>query len=286
MNETIDNPATLKMFAAVARQSSFRKAATELGMPVATLSRKISKLEENLDTQLFQRTTRTVLLTEMGEQLLNDIAEPLLKLENATQRVAHRQDTISGLVKIATTFTLAETNIIPILPQLRRDWPEIRVKIMADEDVVDIRSERIDFAVRAGKLQDPSLIARKLCVHQFIRYTTPTMQKSTDPGFVTYGMMLRDAHPPNIEINDMRVVHQLVLANQGEAWLLDVMSLEDERCGKLVRKPGAKVFSVDISLVFGSKKFIPKRVRYVMDAIIEYAAQCTRDSQSLRLETD
>jgi len=90
-------------------------------MPIATLSRRISKLEENLDTQLFQRITRTVLLTEMGEQLLDDIAEPLLKLENATQHVAHRQDTISGLVKIATTFTLAQTNIIPILPQLRRD---------------------------------------------------------------------------------------------------------------------------------------------------------------------
>jgi len=86
---------------------------------------------------------------------------------------------------------------------------------MADENVVNIRSERIDFAVRAGKLQDPSLIARKLCVHRFIRYTTPKMQNLIDPGFITYGMMLRDPHPPNIEINDMRIIHQLVLANQG-----------------------------------------------------------------------
>jgi len=286
MNETIKNLATLKLFVAVAHQGSFRKAALELAIPVATLSRKISKLEESLDTQLFQRTTRSVLLTEMGEQLLMEIDEPLQKLDNAAQDIAHKQDTISGLVKIATTVTLAETNIIPILPQLRRDWPEIRVQIMLDENVVDIRSERIDFAVRAGQLRDPSLIARKLCVHQFIRYTTPVMQELANPGFVTYGMMLRDPLPPNVEINDLRVIHQMVLANQGEGWLLNAMSMEDERSGKLIKKHGAKVFSVDISLVFGSKRFIPKRVRYVMDAIIEHASQFTRDTQSFQKNTE
>jgi len=282
MDETKIDFTTLSIFAAVARYSSFRRAAIELDMPVATVSRKISKLEEKLNAQLLQRTTRSVILTEMGEQLLNEIVEPLSKLDDATHRAAQRQDTISGLVKIATTYTLAETNILPVLTQLRRDWPQIRVQLILNEDVVNIRSERIDFAVRAGKLQDPSLISRKICTHQFIRYTTPNMQKIPNPGFVTYGMMLRDSVPPNIEVNDMRIIHQLVLTNQGEAWLLDVMSMEDERTGKLIRVSGAKVFSVDISLVFGSKKFIPKRVRHVMNAIIEHANQYTREVEILQ----
>jgi len=63
------------------------------------------------------------------------------------------------------------------------------------------------------------------------------------------------------------------------------MSREDERCGKLIRKAGTKVLTVDISLVFGSKKFFPKRVRYVMDAIIGHASQFTRDTQFLKKET-
>ncbi len=111
MNGTKIDLATLSLFAAVARNRSFRKAAIELAMPVATLSRKISNLEERLGTQLLQRTTRSVVLTELGEQLLNDISEPLTKLNKATQRAVHQQDSTSGLVKIATTYTLAETNI-------------------------------------------------------------------------------------------------------------------------------------------------------------------------------
>jgi len=281
MNETKIDFATLGIFAAVARQSSFRKAAIELDMPVATVSRKISKLEEKLNAQLLQRTTRTVILTDMGEQLFNEIAEPLSKLDNAAHRAAHRQDTISGLVKIATTYTLAETNILPVLPQLRRDWPQIRVQIILDEEVVDIRSERINFAVRAGKLQDPSLIARKICTHHFIRYTTPKMQKTTNPGFVTYGKMLRDSSLPNVEVKDIRMVLKLVLANQGEAWMPDALCMEYERRGELIRVEGSKVVTFDVSLVFGSKKFIPKRVRHVMNAIIEHANQYTREARAV-----
>jgi len=278
MNGTKIDLETLNLFTAVARQRSFRKAAIELAMPVATLSRKISKLEENLGAQLLQRTTRSVMLTEIGEQLLNDINLPLAKLNNAAQRAARRQDAISGLVKIATTYTLAETNILPVLPQLRRDWPQIRVQILLNEDVVDIRSGRIDFAVRAGKLRDPSLIARKIDTHHFIRYSTPAMNTMANPGFVTYGNTLRDASLPNVEVKDIRMVLNLVLANQGEAWMPDALCLEYERRGELIRVAGSKVVTFDISLVFGSKKFIPKRVRYVMDAIIEHASKYTRDA--------
>ncbi len=283
MNDTNVDLSSLNMFAAVASHSSFRKAAIELAMPVATLSRKISKLEDTLGTQLFQRTTRTVILTEMGKKLLEDTTDPLSKLDRAIARATHQPDTISGLVKIATTYTLAETNILPLLPKLRRDWPEIRVQILLDEDVVDIRTERVDFAVRAGELQDPSLIARKICTHRFIRYTTPHMQNQPDPGFVTYGKMLRDSNLPAVEVKDIRMVLKLVLANQGEAWLPDALCHDYERRGDLIRITGAKIFAFNVSLVFGSKKFIPKRVRYVMDAIIEHANQFSRLSQDYQM---
>ena len=248
-----------------------------MAVPVATLSRKISNLEERLETHLLQRTTRSVVLTELGEQLLNDIAEPLSKLDEATQRAAHQQDATSGLVRIATTYTLAQTNLLPVLPRLRMDWPDIRVQLMLSEDVVDIRSERIDFAVRAGKLKDLSLIARKLCTHRVIRYSTPDLQNTATPGLVAYSDEFLASHSPSVEVKDMRMVLRLVLANQGEAWMPDALCMEYENRGELVRVEGSKMFAFDIFLVFGSRKFLPKRVRLVMDAIIDHANQFTRN---------
>ncbi|MCF6327054.1 MAG: LysR family transcriptional regulator [Devosiaceae bacterium] len=279
MNGTKTDLSALSLFAAVARNRSFRKAAIELAMPVATLSRKISNLEEVLGTQLLQRTTRSVVLTEVGEQLLNDIAEPLTKLNKATRRAVHQQDSTSGIVKIATTYTLAETSILPVLPKIRQTWPDIKIQLLLSEEVIDIRSKRVDFAVRAGKLKDLSLISRKLCTHHLIRYCTPEIQNSKEAGLISYSDEFLHPEPANIEVKDMRLVLQLVLAGQGEAWMPNALCMEYEKRGKLIRIDDARVYASDIFLVFGSKKFVPKRVRLVMDEVIEHAHKFTKEAQ-------
>ncbi len=283
MNGTKSDLTALNLFAAVARNRNFRKAAIELAMPVATLSRKISNLEEVLGTQLLQRTTRSVILTELGEQLLNDISEPLNKLNKATQRAVQQQDSISGLVKIATTYTLAETNILPVLPKMRKNWPDIRIQLLLSEEVVDIRSERIDFAVRAGKLKDLSLISRKLCTHHLIRYGTPETSNNKEDALITYSDEFWPPKPANIEVKDMRLVLKLVLAGQGEAWMPNALCIEHEKRGELIRNYDSRVYASDIFLVFGSKKFVPKRVRLVMDAVIEHAHLFTNEVGAARI---
>lgn len=280
MNGTKINIDTLKLFAAVARNCNFRKSALELAIPVATLSRKISNLENMLDTQLFVRTTRSVKLTETGQQLLEDISDPLKKLNDAADLASHRQDIMSGIVKIATTYAIAETNVLPILPLLRKKWPEIQMHLQLSEDVVDIRSENIDFAIRAGKVKDLSLIARKLCTHHLVYYSTPKMQNISNPRLIAYSKEYSMSLKPNVEVKDMRTILKLVLANQGEAWMPDVLCMEHEKRGELIRVSNNKEIAFDIFLVFGSKKFIPKRVRYVMDIIIEHATQFTRNVKS------
>jgi len=86
MNETNVDLTSLELFATLARILNFRQAALKLSMPVATLSRKISKLEETLDTQLLQRTTRTVVLTEAGSELLTKISGPLAHIRQAARQ--------------------------------------------------------------------------------------------------------------------------------------------------------------------------------------------------------
>ncbi len=78
----------------------------------------------------------------------------------------------------------------------------------------------------------------------------------------------------------MRMVLELVLAGQGEAWMPNALCIEYEKRGELVKIDNSKVYASDIFLVFGSKKFVPKRVRLVMDAIIEHAHRFTQTGKT------
>jgi len=273
MYETNVDLTSLELFATLAQILNFRQAALKLSIPVATLSRKISKLEESLDTQLLQRTTRKVVLTEAGSELLEQISEPLARVRQAARQLDDKRDELAGLVRIATTYTLAQTNLLPIIPKIRKKWPQIKLNLVLDEEVIDIRAERISFAVRAGRLDDPSLIARKICTHQMIRYTSPQFLNSSSTPLLTYWERFDLEGVADIEIKDMRLLKSLVLSGQGEAIMPDVLCIEEERAGLLVKKPDSSQIAFDIFMVFHSTRFIPKRTRIVMDEVIAYASK-------------
>jgi len=177
------------------------------------------------------------------------------------------------MVRIATTYTLAQTNLLPIIPIIRKKWPQIRLNLILDEEVIDIRAERISFAVRAGRLDDPSLIARKICTHHMIKYTSPQLLNSGSTPILTYWERYDLERVADIEIKDMRLLKSLVLSGQGEAIMPDVLCNDEERAGLLVKKPQNTPIDVDIFVVFHSTRFIPKRTRIVMDEVIAYASK-------------
>ena len=258
-------------FQTVAKLGSFRKAADALKTSPSTVSRRISELEELVGAQLFVRTTRNVHLTDVGEQLLKDAESPVRQLVQATKQAANVRDELAGEVRIATTYTISETHILPILPALYEIHPDIRIELLLNEHVIDIRNQNIDFALRAGTIKDNTLVARKICTDTLAFYTA-TKAGDTQP-YIEYVDGSHTDLPTQIRVKDMRSIYTLVRNGFGRAWLPVSLCFEDEKAGVLHRDPEQAEFSFDFHIVFHANQFLPRRTRLVMDAIAEHAAK-------------
>jgi len=266
MNETIS---TLETFETVATLQSFRGAAEQLRTSPATISRKIAALERSVGVQLILRTTRKLALTEAGEQLFEDIRRPLGRLRAATRQASALRDEMAGLVRLTTTYTVAETLVLPIIPEIHKTYPELRIELHLAESIVDIRDHQFDLAVRLGELRDPTLIARKIGSDCIAFYSAPEAGKS--PPILSYGDREFEPAKPVLRTRDMRMLHQLVRRGFGGAWLPDGLCREDLATGLLQRDGQREVFEFDAYLVYHANRFMPRRTQYVMDQIIAQA---------------
>ncbi len=271
MYETIRALNAMVFFQTVAKLGSFRQAAEALKTSPSTVSRRISELENLLDAQLFVRTTRSVYLTNIGEQLLKDAEFPVRQLIQATKQAGSARDDLAGLVRIASTYTICKTHILPVLPALYKAHPEIRIELLLNEQVIDIRDQNIDFALRAGLLKDPTLIARKIYTDTVAYFSTP--DTAGPHPYIEYASGTHTNQIPQIMVQDMRSIYRLVREGFGGAWLPVTLCGEDEKTGVLIRDTEKVELSFDFHIVFHANRFIPRRTRIVMDSIADYAAE-------------
>ena len=265
MSETINRLGLLLLFRTVAELRSFRKAADIARVSPATVSRRIAELERRMDVQLFVRTTRQVYLTDAGSRLFDETKGPVQQLEDATNMVSNMRDTMNGEVRIATTFTIAETVLVPLIPSIYHREPGIRIELLLDEDVIDIRGQNIDFALRIGKVADPTLIARKVGTDRLSYFTAPRAGPS--PPLLSYGDREFEPEMPQLRAKDMRLLFKLVTNGFGGAWLPDSLCAEAEKTGKLIRHTTRTATDFELFLVYHANRFIPRRVQFVMDTI-------------------
>ncbi len=268
MSETINRLGLLLLFRTVAETRSFRKAADIARISPATVSRRIAELERRMDVQLFVRTTRQVYLTDAGSRLFEDTKAPVQQLEDATNTVSNMRDTMNGEVRIATTFTVAESVLVPLIPSIYQQEPGIRFDLVLDEKVIDIRGQNIDFALRIGKIADPTLIARKVGIGRLAYFAAP--RDGPPPPLLSYGD--RDFEPelPHLRANDMRLLFKLVAQGFGGAWLPDTMCADAENAGDLIRHANLPATEFELFVVYHANRFIPRRVQFVMDAIARF----------------
>jgi LysR family transcriptional regulator, glycine cleavage system transcriptional activator len=135
----------LRGFRSAARHLSFTRAARELNVTQPAISREIKALEEQLGQPLFRRVNRTLQLTQAGEELFRTADEALELLDAASERLAGAGRT---LVSVTTTPALASTWLAPRLAQFARRHPDVDVRVVASNDMVDIAREHVDVALR------------------------------------------------------------------------------------------------------------------------------------------
>lgn len=264
MNETMSDLAVLS---AVVEAGSFRAAASLLHTSPATVGRRVAALENALGVELIQRTTRQFFLTDAGARLVAETQGPLASLKRALDEISDGADRVAGVVRIATTHTVAETLVLPIMASLHADHPDIRIEMDLDENFVDIRARAVDLAIRIGKLNDPAMIARKLGTDHIAYYQSP--KAGTAPPILSYGDAEFEPTPPAFRARDMRLLRTLVRQGFGGAWLPDSLCRQDLASGALLRDGTKEVFSFEAYIVRHANRQLPRRVRLVMDRLIE-----------------
>lgn len=152
----------LLAFVAVATDKSFTRAAARLGISQSSLSRTISRLEDQIGVRLLTRTTRSVSTTDAGQRLLASVAPRLDEIQSELTALGALRTRPAGTVRITASEYAAETILWPRLATTLRDYPEIKVEIVSENGFVDIVSQGFDAGVRLGESIEKDMIAVRI----------------------------------------------------------------------------------------------------------------------------
>jgi DNA-binding transcriptional LysR family regulator len=166
------------VFINVVQSSSFSGAAKKLAMPVSTVSFKVSSLEKRLGLTLIQRTTRKLHITPAGQAYYNKCVEGLASIEEAEHEITATQDEPSGLLRLTSFYEVATTILPAVISKFTAKYPKARVELIITDRMVDLISESVDLAIRAGVLKDSSLMAKKIGSSCFGLFAAPSYLKS------------------------------------------------------------------------------------------------------------
>ena len=149
-------------FVKVAQFESVSRAARSLGMPISTVSRRLTVLESKLGVSLVRRTTRRVTLTTQGREYFNQCHEPLTLLEDAERVLTLGQTRPDGLLRISVPVILGQKPFLEFLSGFLKVHSKIRIEVTITNRFLDLIAENMDFVIRFGKLEDSSSVATRI----------------------------------------------------------------------------------------------------------------------------
>jgi DNA-binding transcriptional LysR family regulator len=161
-----------RLFVLVAEQGTLSKVAASDGVPVSTVSRRVSRLEEQLGVKLLRRTTRQLKLTEAGHAFYAHAQEALKALRQAEQNARAFADGHSGRIRMTAPVSLARV-LWPALSEFLIEHPQLSLEVDAKDETRDLVAGGFDLAVRAGPLADSSLTMRELVHTTLCLYASP-----------------------------------------------------------------------------------------------------------------
>lgn len=169
----LDRLEDLRLFTLVAEGKSFTKAAEKLGLSKSAASRRIGELEARLGARLFNRTTRHISLTQVGEGFHARVSQALEALEEAERSVASQHQAPRGTLKLAAPMSFGFVHLSGAIADFMGLYPEVAVDMDLSDRYVDLVEEGYDLAVRVGRLKDSSLVARRLCPARAVICASP-----------------------------------------------------------------------------------------------------------------
>jgi DNA-binding transcriptional LysR family regulator len=150
---------SMSILVAVVDSGSLSAAARRLGMPLATVSRKVADLESHLKTRLLHRTTRRLLLTEAGNSYVSACRRILEEVGEAERAATGEYVSPKGELVVTAPVVFGRLHIVPIIAEFLTHYPEIDIRLVLTDRVVHLMDEHVDVAVRIGQLPDSMLMA-------------------------------------------------------------------------------------------------------------------------------
>lgn len=289
--QSMDRLDTLRVFLRVAELGSFTRAADNLGLPKASVSQAIARLEGELGTQLLHRTTRRVHLTADGTQLqqrAHDLLDDMDALQNLFR---HQPSELSGRLRVDMPGGMARNVVIPQLPAFLALHPGLEVELSATDRRVDLVREGFDCVLRVGTLDDSSLVARPLGQmrivnvaspgylaargvpqvladldhHDLVHYVGTLGQRS--PGFEYFDGLHYQSWPMRgaLTVNSADGYSAAALAGLGIIQVPELGAREALHTGSLVEVlPDCVAEPMPVNLVYAQRRHLPRRVEAFM----------------------
>jgi DNA-binding transcriptional LysR family regulator len=158
----MDRLEAMSLIVAVSDMGSFSEASRRLGMPVATVSRKVAELETLLNAELFQRSSRRMTLTDAGRSYVEACKRIVEQVDDAERQLSGEYRSPKGGLAVTAPWGLGHTHLLPLAVEFLEVFPEIDLRFLLTDRVVDTLEEGIDAAVRIGILPESSMIATRI----------------------------------------------------------------------------------------------------------------------------
>lgn len=169
--------ASLRIFVAIVETRSFTAVADKLRLSRAVVSKAVSDLERSLGARLLERTTRHVRVNEVGAAYYEKCIHILAALEEADLSVRQLHDEPRGVLRVNAPISFATLHLRPVITRYLATYPEVRLSLTLTDRFVDLIDEGFDVAIRIGKLEESSLIARKLAPARRVLCASPAYLK-------------------------------------------------------------------------------------------------------------
>lgn len=281
----------MQSFVRVVESGGISAAAERLGMAKSAVSRRLQQLENRLGAQLLQRTTRRISLTEDGRQFYQRCLRILDELEEAEQELSSEQQRVHGVLRVAAPLSFTLRHLAPLLNEFMQRYPEVRLDIDVEDRQINLLEEGVDLAIRIGKLDDSTLVARRLapipavlCAspayierhglplqpgdlrqHQGLSYGHLSEQKQWT-FFDAQGAAHTAVPPIRMRANNGDLLLESLLAGLGIAVVPTFFCYRELAQGRLVRLlPEYQVPGSDAYAIYPSRRHLPLRVRVFID---------------------